>query len=298
MMSKLDIHGWLVLNKPCGITSARAVSVAKKTLNARKLGHAGTLDPLASGVLPLALGEATKTSRFLVDASKEYEFTVQWGSATSTDDCEGEVVATSDVRPARTNILQALSYFEGEIEQTPPIYSAIKVDGRRAYDLARKGEEVALKSRKIQVYTIKLLSVNDATEAATFSVCCGKGTYIRSLARDLAEKLGTRGHVTHLLRTRVGPFCIKDAILLEKLEKTVYNPSSSGLVLPVERVLDDIPVLRFAPEEARVFKQGQKVCLADDIPEGTIVSVRSDDKLLAIGQISSGYVKPVRVFNI
>lgn len=291
-----QLNGWLILNKPLNVSSAKAVAIVKRALKVKKIGHAGTLDPLASGVLPLAIGEATKTVQYAMLAEKQYEFTVKWGEATATDDCEGEVTATSAVRPDEDEILAILPEFTGIIQQTPPAYSAIKLDGRRAYDMARRGENVELKPREVVIHKLELTASDK--DGATFSVNCGKGTYVRSLARDIAEKLGTKGHVTALKRTKVGSFSIKDAILLENLEKTVYKPASSDFILPVNIVLDDIPVLLFTAEDAIALKQGKKVEFSTAYDTGNIVSVESEGCLVAIAEICDGYIKPVRVFNL
>ncbi len=291
-----DINGWLILDKPKGISSAHAVAIVKRNLKPKKIGHAGTLDPLANGVLPLALGEATKTINFMMDSDKEYKFTVKWGSATTTYDCEGEVTDSSDKIPTKAEILAALPEFVGDIEQMPPVYSALKINGKRACDLAREGKEVVLKSRLIKVHKFELLACDD--QSAEFLVACGKGTYVRSLAHDLAIKLGSFGHVTELTRTKVGKFCKDSAILLETLEKTVYIPESSGLILPVGEVLDDIPVLSFTIEDARLLRQGRQVATSEKILNDSIVVVKCEGVLVALANVFDGYVKPVRVFNL
>lgn len=322
MSNKLPINGWLNLHKPLGITSAKAVSIVKRNLHPQKIGHAGTLDPLASGVLPLALGEATKTMQFFMDAAKGYEFTVKWGEATATLDAEGEVIARSEVRPTIEQILRVLPQFIGEISQTPPAYSAIKINGQRAYDLARRGVDIEMKSRKIMIYSLEvsgkeILSKspcithsnkeNPVTRhpspetSTTFRVSCGKGTYIRSLARDIAESLGTLAHVTKLVRTKVGKFSINDAILLEDIEKTVYKDALSGVLLPVDTVLDDIQVLEFTPELAIRIRQGQKILienLALDVPVNSVFIAKCNGVLIAICESGMGLVKPIRVFNL
>lgn len=292
-----NINGWLNINKPVGVNSTKVVAIIKRVFNAKKVGHAGTLDPLAEGVLPIALGEATKTINYSMDAEKEYEFTVKWGEATSTDDMEGQIVATSDKIPSNDEILKILPDFIGEIEQVPPVYSAIKIDGKRSYDLARRGEEVELKSRQVTIYELKILE--EEVGSATFRTKCSKGTYIRSLARDLAEKLGTKGHVTMLKRTKVGGFCIKSAILLDMFDNKVYKPEFSELLLPVEEVLDDIPVLAFNSEQTKALRYGQKVKFAETgLNKGDIVVIKSGGCLVALGEIEEGYIKPSRVFNI
>jgi tRNA pseudouridine55 synthase len=293
LQSKQAINGWLIINKPVGVNSTRVVSIIKRYFNAKKVGHAGTLDPLANGVLPIALGEATKTINYMMDSDKEYRFTVKWGEETSTCDREGEVVATSDKIPTNEEILAILPEFTGEIDQIPPVYSAIKINGKRAYDLARSGQEVEMKSRKVRVYDLKLI------DTSTFLVKCGKGTYIRSMARDIALKLGTKGHVTTLTRTKVGKFSIEDAILLETFENSVYKAGSEGAVLPVDAVLDDIPVLAFTLSEAKDLRHGKHVKFAvEGLNRGDIAVIKAENKLLALGEIGDGYIKAARVFNI
>ena len=243
---KTSPHGWLVVDKPLGMSSHQVVGKVRRILNSKKIGHAGTLDPLASGVLPLAIGEATKTMQFAMNTTKTYRFTICFGNSTTTDDAEGEVLDNSEHRPSRQDILDILHDFTGEIEQIPPAYSAIKVDGKRAYALARKGETPEMTARNVYIHDLTLLDIPDVNHA-TLEVTCGKGTYVRSLARDIAQKLGSCGHVSYLRRTQVGNFLEKDTILLENLEKIVHSaPPSDGLsevLLPVDAVLDDIPVL-------------------------------------------------------
>jgi len=288
-----NINGWININKPYGVNSTKVVAILKRYYNAKKVGHAGTLDPLAEGVLPIAFGEATKTINYMMDAKKEYEFTIKWGEATSTDDAEGEVIATSDKNPTENEIRTSLPHFLGEIEQTPPAFSAIKINGQRAYDLARKGEDVKIKSRMVNIYDLEYLGDN------TFRTTCSKGTYIRSLARDLAEHLGTKGHVTMLKRTKVGNFCIKSAILLDMFDNKVYKDGSDELLLPVEQVLDDIPVLDFTEEEATSIRQGKTVTFEQEaLMIDEIIVIKSDGKLIALGKVGNGYVKPSRVFNL
>jgi tRNA pseudouridine55 synthase len=269
------------------------------------VGHGGTLDPLASGVLPIALGEATKTVAYAMDGNKVYHFRLRWGIGRSTDDGEGEITATSDVRPGRAEIEAALPRFLGEIEQVPPAFSAIKIDGKRAYDLARDNQPVEMKPRLVRVDRFSLLGQPDQ-DHADFEVHCGKGTYMRALARDLALALGSVGHVARLRRIRVGPFGEDDAISLEKLAELGHSAAASGPLLPVETVLDDIPALALNEGEARRIKGGQPVSLLrvaarmplSAIPVGKIVRVMSDDKLVAMARIEDGEIRPVRVFNL
>ena len=254
------ISGWVVIDKPEGVTSTTVVSRVKRGLDARKAGHAGTLDPLASGILPIALGEATKTVPYLMDARKTYAFTARWGEARETDDREGAVTATSDIRPGADAIRAALPRFVGLVEQIPPKYSAIKVAGERAYDLARAGEAVELKPRLVEIDRFELLDCPDP-DHARFRVECGKGTYIRSLVRDLAVALGTRGHVAHIRRLRVGPFTEKESIPLAKWEELSDSARTSEYLKPVETALADIPALAIGGAEAVRLRQGRSVIL-------------------------------------
>ncbi|MCP5432965.1 MAG: tRNA pseudouridine(55) synthase TruB [Alphaproteobacteria bacterium] len=254
------VHGWLVLDKPEGVTSTRAVSMARAALNAEKAGHAGTLDPLASGILPIAFGEATKTVPWLVDATKVYRFVAAWGEQRATDDREGEVVATSDVRPSAEEIRAALPRFVGSIEQVPPAYSAVKVAGERAYDLARAGEEVSLAPRVVEVHAFELVEVMGPDRAA-FEIECGKGTYVRSLVRDLARALGTVGHVAEIRRLSVGAFREADAVPLSNLAEMGNSARATSLLRPLQTALDDIPALAMGQQEATRLRRGQGVIL-------------------------------------
>lgn len=269
---------------------------AKKSLNIKKIGHAGTLDPLACGVLPLAIGEATKTTRFLVDSTKEYKFTVQWGIATTTADKEGEVIETSDVLPSEKQTIKNLDQFIGEIEQTPPAYSAIKINGKRAYSLARKGIEFEIPKRKIIIYDLKILNFDE--HKATFYVQCSKGTYVRTLATDIAKACGTCCHVCFLQRTRVGNFTIENSILLAMEEKPVYNDLLIESLLPIEQVLDDIPVLDLSDIATQKFSCGQKLINDSGLNENDEFVAKNSGKLIAIGQVKDNLLKPVRIFNL
>lgn len=294
------ISGWVILDKPLDLTSTQAVGIVRSAFNAKKAGHAGTLDPLATGVLPLALGEATKTVAYMMAATKEYEFTIRWGEATSTDDLEGDITETSDVRPTQTQVEQVLGRFVGEISQRPPVYSAIKVKGQRSYDLARKGKDVKLASRKVIVHNLSLLKMIDS-DHAQFHVKCGKGFYIRALARDLALALGTFGHTTLLRRTRVGPFHINDAISLEKLDELRHSADFLRALQPVEKGLDDIPALRLNGTEAQRLKQGQSISLlrnhVNQIGGRDIAYATCGSNPIAVGEIRAGQFHPIRVFN-
>ena len=292
------IDGWVVLDKPLGLGSTQAVGRVRRLFGAQKAGHGGTLDPLASGVLPIALGEATKTVPFVMDGQKEYRFTLRFGEARSTEDAEGEVTATSPVRPTDDAIRSTLTRFTGEIEQMPPAYSALKIGGQRAYDLARAGETVALTPRQVRIDRLELLVRPDA-DHADFVVGCGKGTYIRSLGRDLALALGTVGHLAALRRTVAGPFREEAAISLSKLEALGHIPPLLGALAPVTTALDDIPALALADAQADRLRQGQPVLLTRDAPPpGTLVRAEAGSKLVALVRSDGKSLQPVRVFNL
>ncbi|XWN31203.1 MAG: tRNA pseudouridine(55) synthase TruB [Devosia sp.] len=293
------LDGWIVLDKPVGITSTQALGAVKRLFNPKKAGHAGTLDPLASGILPLALGEATKTVPYVVDGQKGYRFTVQFGAATDTDDADGTVIATSDVRPTREAIEAALPRFIGAVDQVPPRYSAIKIDGQRAYDLARDGAEVTLKSRTVHIE--RLVIVGDMTaDSVTLEADCGKGTYVRAIARDLGEALGTCAHVTALRRTRVGPFGEAEAITLEDLRALAKDTQAAvDEVLRSPAVaLCDLPHMNVDRVVASRLRRGQSSILRplDDVAEGE-VSVMQGDELVALCRAQAGELNPVRVFR-
>jgi tRNA pseudouridine55 synthase len=295
---KRAISGWIVLNKPYDMTSTQAVGKVRWLLSAAKAGHAGTLDPLATGILPIALGEATKAVPQVQDGTKVYRFTIGWGKATSTDDIEGEVVATSDVRPERAALEAVLPRFTGTIMQRPPAFSAIKVDGERAYDLARAGEIVELAARPIDIDAIAL--VEHGSDASILEVTCGKGTYVRALARDIAEALGTVGHVTSLHRAAVGPFSDANAITIEALEAAEAGADRDGLIAPVDRGLGDLPEIRLDAGQAGAISHGNAVLLtganAPAMLDECWVSFKG--KVLATGSVEYGQFKPRRVFNL
>ncbi|MGY3584705.1 tRNA pseudouridine55 synthase [Bradyrhizobium sp. USDA 4350] len=301
---KRDVHGWVVLDKPIGMTSTQAVAVLKRLFQAKRAGHAGTLDPLASGGLPIALGEATKTVPFVMDGRKRYRFTVSWGEERDTDDTEGRPVRTSESRPTADSIRQLLPRFTGVIEQIPPQYSAIKVQGERAYDLARDGETVELKPRPVEIHELTLVEHGDNGQSV-FEAECGKGTYVRALARDMGRILGCFGHICALRRTLVGPFTERDMIPLEQLE-ALCNRAASGegsladALLPVETALDDIPALAVTRADAARLHRGQAVLLRGrDAPNtsGTVY-VTVAGRLLALAEIGNGELIPKRVFNL
>ena len=300
------ISGWINLDKPYDLTSTHAVSRVRRLFDAQKAGHAGTLDPLATGVLPIALGEATKTVPFLVDADKSYRFTIAWGRTTATHDREGETIAQSDVRPTIAQVQAVLPRFVGEIDQVPPAYSAIKVDGERAYDLARAGETVELAPRKVVVFDARVADAPDE-DHITLEVDCGKGTYVRALVRDIAEALGACGHVSALRRTRVGRFTEQSAVALELLEDLGHKARQSEALLPVETALDDIPVLAVTDEDAFRLKQGRSIVLvprqveavkARLKPGSRTVSAMAGEVIVALCEMRAGRLEPSRVFHL
>jgi tRNA pseudouridine55 synthase len=287
------------------MTSTAAVGAVKRLLDAAKAGHAGTLDPFASGVLPIALGEATKTMAYAMEGVKRYRFTVRWGIATDTEDRDGEVTARSDVRPDRDAAEPILPRFTGEIEQVPPAYSAIKLGGRRAYDLARGGEAPDMPPRRVTIEDLRLIHMPDS-DHAVFEATCGKGTYIRALARDLALALGTVGHLVALRRTRVGPFDEKSAISLDELGENMHVAAACEYLLPVETALDDIPALAVTETEAGRLRNGQAISLlrkADldriaDLETGDTALAMADGIPVALVRYGNGEIRPVRVLNL
>ena len=304
-----DVSGWVILDKPSGMTSTRAVSRLRRAFNARKAGHAGTLDPLATGLLPVALGEATKTVPFVMDGAKTYRFTVRWGIETDSCDSEGTQVAASAERPSDEAIAAVLARFRGDILQRPPAFSAIKVDGARAYDLARAGETVDLAERQVRIDDIRFLERPDA-DHAVFEIDCGKGTYVRALARDLGQALGCLGHVSALRRTRVGRFGESDMISLEMAEELLHSAAASQgvaqvspceqLLRPVATALDDIPALAISGPDAARLRNGQAVLVRGrDAPviSGTVYATIGG-KLVALGEVRRGELHPTRIFNL
>jgi tRNA pseudouridine55 synthase len=301
---KRDVHGWLVLDKPVGMTSTHAVSVVKRQFSAKRAGHAGTLDPLASGCLPIALGEATKTVPFVMDGRKLYQFTVRWGEERDTDDAEGRVVASSDQRPTPEAIRALLPSYTGNIQQVPPRYSAIKIAGERAYDLARDGETVELAPRPVDISRLELVATPDPDHAVLHAEC-GKGTYVRSLARDLGRALGCFGHVSALRRVAVGPFGEETMILLAQLEAVCHRAAAgeaslADALMPVETALDGIPVLAVSRADAARLARGQAVLLRGrDAPNFRgPVYVTASGHLVALAELDRGEIVPKRVFNL
>ncbi len=299
------VSGWTCLDKPPGLGSTQAVGRVRRAFNAQKAGHAGTLDPLATGILPIALGEATKTVSFLMEAQKTYRFTIAWGVETASFDREGAVTATSDVRPSAAAVAAALEAFIGEIDQIPPGFSAVKIGGARAYDLAREGVAMDLKARKVIIHEAHLSETPDA-DHAVLEITCGKGTYVRALVRDLATTLGARGHVSALRRTRVGPFTEARAITLESLEALCHRGAPLEALLPVETALDDIPELAVTTEDAFRLTQGRSIVLLPRQVEtlkarlsaSRMVSARHERKIVALCEMRAGRLNPTRVFHL
>jgi tRNA pseudouridine55 synthase len=301
---KRDVHGWVVLDKPVGMTSTHAVGIVKRLFTAKRAGHAGTLDPLASGCLPIALGEATKTVPFVMDGRKLYRFTVCWGEERDTDDAEGRVVAASDRRPSAEAVRALLPSFLGTIQQVPPRYSAIKIEGERAYDLARDGETVELNARPVQIARLDLSDVPDP-DHVVLEAECGKGTYVRALARDLGRALGCFGHVCALRRVAVGPFGEGTMISLEQLEAVCHRAAAgeanlADALMSVETALDDIPALAVSGSDAARLHRGQAVLLRGrDAPNirGTVY-ITAAGRLVALAEVDRGEIVPKRVFNL
>jgi len=297
---KRNVDGWVVLDKPVGMTSTHAVSVVKRAFAAKKAGHAGTLDPLATGVLPIALGEATKTVSFVMDGRKSYRFTVRWGQETDTDDAEGSVIATLDARPDVEAIRAALPRFTGTIMQQPPKFSAVKIAGERAYDLAREGEAVSLEPRPVEIHRLDLVDVPDA-DHAELEAGCGKGTYVRALARDLGRALGTCGHVVALRRTAVGPFTAEAAVTVDELTALARDGVlTAPILLPVAAGLAALPALAVSRADAARLARGQAVLLRGrDAPvlQGC-VAVSTQGALVALAEVEQGELRPRRIFNL
>ena len=309
----LDVHGWLVLDKPEDFTSTDAVSVVRRLFHAAQAGHAGTLDPLASGILPIALGEATKTVPWLMEAEKSYSFTIRWGVSTDSQDREGKIVAESDVRPTPDAVAEALKGFLGEIEQVPPQFSAVKVDGERAYDLARDGQHVELKARQVVLHEARLADTPDA-DHSVIEVRCGKGFYIRALVRDIAAKLGAEGHVSRLRRTAVGRFDEAASIGLDELKELVHKAAAFEALRPVETALADIPAVAVNGEDAFKLRQGRPIVLLPHVIEDlkarfrprTIAGVDASraavalfgGSAVALGDVRAGKFSPTRVFHL
>ncbi|HEU5047955.1 MAG TPA: tRNA pseudouridine(55) synthase TruB [Rickettsiales bacterium] len=285
-------HGFLVLDKPYGISSAKAVSDVKRLLKCAKIGHGGTLDPLASGILPLAIGEATKAFDYVASATKQYRFTTTFGEERTTGDAEGEATATCDYIPMRATLEAVLPAFTGTIMQTPPVYSALNVGGKRAYELARQGQEVQLEARPIEIHQLELVSFADRT--ATFGVTCGKGTYIRSLAQDIARKCNSLGYVSMLRRTSVGKFTENMAISLDNLREVVHNAAPLEAWLSIELALDDIPAINLDANETVALRHGKQLRM--DKPDGTYMGLHQG-KIVALAEVKNATLRSKRIFN-
>jgi tRNA pseudouridine55 synthase len=303
------VHGWVIVDKPQGITSTQVVGIVKRVFDAQKAGHAGTLDPMATGVLAVALGEATKTVPFAMDATKTYRFTACWGEGRDSDDAEGKVTGTSDIRPSKEQIEAAIPRFTGEIIQTPPIYSAIKVDGERAYDLARDGEQVDLAARTVEIFEARLVEIPDP-DHAVFEINCGKGTYVRAWVRDIAQALGTLGHVSQLRRTRIGSFSAEAGIALAALQGFMHSPAAFEHLRPISTALDGIPALAVSGQDAVRLRCGNPIIVraphfarlsdeaeGDDLQGLTVYLSTSEGEPVALAELSSGEFRPFRVFN-
>lgn len=313
-ITRYPLHGWLNIDKPYGMGSTEAVTAVKRLLNPEKIGHGGTLDPLATGILPMALGEATKTVPYTMDAEKIYRFTLSFGSQTTTDDREGEALYTSGNRPTEAELRAVLPDFLGVVVQRPPAFSAIKIGGERAYDLARAGQEVVPELREVWIKSIDIIDYNG--EEAVLEVLCGKGTYIRALARDIALKLNSFGHVGALRRLAVGPFTEKNAISLESLEKLLHihgqvssaQATELGILAPLEHVLDDIPAVEVDKEAAEKLRLGQAVFIfsedsltspgsTEEVVQEGFCKMRCNGRVVALGNREGRLLKPSRVFQ-
>ena len=302
------VHGWVVLDKPLGMTSTQAVGAVRRIFDAQKAGHAGTLDPMATGILAIALGEATKTVPYAMDADKTYRFTATWGESRDSDDAEGKVTGTSDRRPTKEEIEALLPRFTGVLNQTPPAYSAIKVAGERAYDLARDGQDVVLEPREVEVFEARLLDAQK--DQAEFEILCGKGTYVRSWVRDIALALGTLGHVSALRRTRLGGWDEKDAVGLDTLTPFMHSPAAFGYLRPLATALDGIPALAVSGPDTVRIRSGNPILIranlfarmkdgfGDGELSGQTVYLKDEEgSPVALAEIAEGELRPFRVFN-
>ena len=298
----LPINGWLCLDKPEGMTSTAAVNRVRRITRARKVGHGGTLDPLATGVLPIALGEATKTVAYVMEGRKHYRFTARLGEARTTDDAEGAVLASSELRPTTAEIAAVLPRFVGRIEQVPPRFAAVKVEGERAYDLARRGETVELAPRLVEVDRFDLVERPDPDHVA-FEAVCGRGTYVRALVRDLGEALGCLAHVVELRRLRVGPFDAAEAVSLTALERLVADDALPQALLPVGAALGDLPALPLTQPQVDRLRAGQTIRVAPGLlvgeaePDATVRAMAAG-RMVALARLHGGELSPVRVFNL
>ena len=303
------VHGWVVIDKPEGVTSTQVVGIVRRVFDAQKAGHAGTLDPMATGVLAVALGEATKTVPYAMDATKTYRFTVTFGESRDSDDAEGAITGTSGKRPIREEIEAAIPKLTGAISQIPPVYSAIKVDGERAYDLARDGEDVVLEARTVLIHSVRFLAMPDA-DHAEFEMVCGKGTYVRAWARDLALSLGTLGYVSQLRRLAIGNFNVERAIGLEPLKGFMHSPAAFEHLRPISTALDGIPALAVTGQDAVRLKSGNPILVrpreferitesaqTDDLQGLTVFLSTGEGEPVALASFAEGELRPFRVFN-
>ncbi len=293
-----NVNGWLIIDKPRGMGSTQVVGKTRYLLHANKNGHTGTLDPFATGVLPIAFGEATKLVPFVTDGEKEYEFVVEWGASTDTGDTEGKIISSSEKIPNRAEILAAIPHFIGKIKQIPPMYSAIRINGQQAYKLARKGQKVEMPEREVEIYALELLE--EYAKSAKFKVRCSKGTYVRTLGKDIAQKLGTVGHLIELRRTKCGNFSIKDTILLDSLEKIEYVEERRKSLLPMETSLRDIAEIAVSAEEALKLMKGQSLSPKgfNLNPTTKTAAAKYQNCLIALVQIDERKISPIRVFNL
>ncbi len=295
-----DINGWLIVDKPRDMGSTQVVNLTRRLFNAKKNGHAGTLDPFATGILPIAFGEATKLLPYVTDGRKEYEFVIQWGKATNTDDSEGEIISESEKIPSRQEILDVIPAFIGQVKQIPPAYSAIKINGQRAYQLARKGEDVVIPERVIEIYDLELLE-ELPNHQARFRVECSKGTYVRTLGHDLAVKLGTCGYLQELRRTKCGQFGLESKILLENIKNIVHSDALKEILLPLETSLRDIAEIAVSEADADKLRKGQGVSPRAYKVQNLIgqeAAAFYDESLVAIVRIEEKRISPLRVFNL
>ncbi len=293
-----EVSGWLVVDKPAGITSTSVVNKVRWAFDAKKAGHAGTLDPAATGVLAVALGEATKTVPYITDALKCYRFAVRFGAATNTDDAEGVVIATSDLRPSDAAIRAGLAAYRGDILQVPPQFSAVKVDGERAYALAREGEAMELAARELWVDSLEMIARTDA-DTVELEMVCGKGGYVRSIARDLGAALGCLGHVLWLRREWSGPFEVADGVSLERVEELARSEALDALLLPLEVGLAELPELKATAEGAARLRNGNPgMVIASDVDFGDEAWASYQGRAVAVGVYKSGELHPSRVFNL
>lgn len=297
----LPINGWLIIDKPQDVTSTQVVGIVKRVLNAQKAGHGGTLDPLATGILPIALGHATKTVPYVMDAMKRYRFTVRFGAATDTDDREGQITQTSETRPSDAQIVAALPDYLGSIMQRPPCYAAVKIDGERAYDIARRGDKVELDPRPVHIFSYEMIERVDP-DHAVFEITSGKGAYVRALARDLGEQLGCFGHISELRRLEVGAFGVDEAVPLDALRQIVEDETLPQVLVPVNAALAGIPAMALTEPQAQRLQSGQSVRIAPkllpgDIGDGATVKALVGSELIALTRLDGVDLKPLRVFT-